>query len=81
MPPDADALHQMNNALCDFAMRWVVDGDYLRCKKCKRPHIASAIDRPFEHAAGCKMAATSELYPWRTLMAILQPIYRLPAQG
>lgn len=74
--PDQEAEHRMNNELCGFAMRWVLDGDYLRCKKCKRPHIASAIDRPFEHAAGCNLAGTAEEFPWQSLLRILRPIYQ-----
>lgn len=73
---DSETIYRMNHALCDFAVRWVLDGDYLRCKKCKRPHIASAIDRPFEHAEGCKLAATAEEFPWQSLLRILRPIYQ-----
>ncbi|WP_186214681.1 hypothetical protein [Burkholderia gladioli] len=70
-----DALHHMNIALCQFARRWRVDGDYVRCSKCKRAHIASEADIDFDHAAGCKNAADAEARPWRTLLSILSPLY------
>lgn len=65
---------RMNKALCDFASRWKMDGDYLRCVKCKRPMIASRTALVFSHADSCKNAATSEPHPWLALVEILQPI-------
>ncbi|WP_321940016.1 hypothetical protein [Paraburkholderia sp. J8-2] len=76
---DADTRLKTNDALCSFAGRWSVDGDYLRCVKCRRPHIASKADMDFDHAAGCKLASTSEVRPWRALLAILAPLYAAPA--
>lgn len=63
----------MNNALCDFGDRWIMDGDYLRCRKCHRPHIASKADMDFQHAAGCKFAG-GDRRPWRRLVGILTPL-------
>lgn len=73
-----DALHHMNNALCQFARRWRVDGDYVRCSKCKRAHIASEADMDFVHSAGCTNAGKVEAKPWRTLLSILSPLYVVP---
>lgn len=73
-------LHQMNSALCDFSMRWTLDGDYLRCRKCKRPIIASRADMPFSHASGCKAASTSEPHPWRVLARLLAPLTALSCE-
>ncbi|MEF3066342.1 hypothetical protein [Pandoraea apista] len=67
-------LHQMNSALCDFAKRWTLDGDYLRCRSCARPVIASRADMPFSHAHGCKAAKTAEAYPWREFVRLLGPL-------
>lgn len=75
---DAEKLSSMNDALCDFASRWVYDGDYLRCKKCKRPHIASKADMKFVHVSGCKAEETAEDYPWKVLIRILRPLTTKP---
>lgn len=72
---ERDVRHHMNNALCEFALRWRVESDYVRCAKCKRAHIASKADMDFEHAAGCKNAGNAEAQPWRTLLSILSPLY------
>lgn len=67
-------LSEMNDALIDFSSRWKMDGDYLRCAKCKRPIIASRYNLAFSHADGCANTATSEPHPWRAVVDILQPI-------
>jgi hypothetical protein len=75
----ANQLGAMNNALCDFARRWKLDGDWLVCKKCKRPHIASKADQRFVHESNCK--ADSETHPWLTPMKILTPLYAAPVSS
>lgn len=61
----------VNDALLEFADYWKLDGDYLRCVKCKRPHIASKSDMPFVHMSGCKLAGKSDSHPWNLLRDIL----------
>lgn len=73
------ARYQMNSALCGFSMRWISDGDYMRCRKCKRPHIASAMEVEFNHADGCKAAGNVETHPWRTFVELLAPLMTRPA--
>ncbi|MGE6916717.1 hypothetical protein [Achromobacter kerstersii] len=73
------ARYRMNNALCGFSMRWNLDGDYMRCRKCKRPHIASAMEVEFNHADGCKAEGKVETHPWRTFVELLAPLTGHPA--
>lgn len=72
--PSEQALHDMNDALCSFGNRWLMDGDYLRCRKCKRPHIASKLDMEFQHADGCKAAGKVATHPWREFLEIIRPL-------
>lgn len=72
--PESPAMHRMNGLLCDFSMRWKLDGDYLRCRTCDRPQIASCADRDFPHANICVASPNVETNPWRTLLAILTPL-------
>lgn len=69
---DADT-RQMNDALIDFAKRWKVDGDYLRCTHCERPQIASRWREDFIHAAGC-LREDSEAFPWLALARLVEPM-------
>lgn len=69
---DADTLRKTNDALCDFGMRWSLDGDYLRCTSCNRAHLASKADEQFTHASDC--SAGGEKRPWLALMEILRPL-------
>jgi len=70
--PDREAL--MNGSLCKFGMNWLLDGDYLRCRVCKRPQIASCAHLDFPHASDCKCADDVENHPWLTLIGLLKPI-------
>ncbi len=72
---DADVFHAMNGELCDFAIRWQLDGDYLRCTGCKRPQLTNYAGEAFVHAGGCKQAATSEVHPWLALRRIMRPMF------
>ena len=72
-PLPATARTAMNDSLCDFGTRWELDGDYLRCRKCKRPHIASRGLEAFTHAAGCKNIG-GESHPWKALLGLLGPL-------
>lgn len=76
--PVAGDFHTMNSALCNFAMRWEMDGDYLRCRKCKRPQITDYAHVDFAHASECKAAGKVEPRPWETLIALLAPLYTAP---
>lgn len=64
----------MNGALCAFAMRWELDGDYIRCRKCTSPQLTTYSDRAFLHHPGCKAAGTVETHPWRTYLELLAPL-------
>lgn len=72
--PGREALSLMNGSLCKFGMNWLLDGDYLRCRVCKRPQIASCAHMDFPHAAWCKVANDVDGHPWMTLIGLLKPI-------
>ena len=72
---DDQARSALNGALCDLAARWKIDGDWMTCKACKRSLIASRVNEALPHAAGCKLAATTETHPWQALLKILRPLY------
>ena len=57
-------------ALITFSHHWQLDGDYIRCRSCKRPQIISCCHADFPHAAGCKDAAW-ESQPWKTLASLI----------
>lgn len=65
-----------NDMLLDFAQDWTLDGDLLRCRACKRAHIASREDEEFVHRSDCKKRRTGAR-PWKELAAILMQ----PAQS
>lgn len=71
-------LSRMNDLLCDFALRWKLNGDWLTCKKCKHNHIASKADQSFYHNMDCKGIGAFETHPWSTLVSILSPLYAAP---
>lgn len=58
------------NALNDFADRWALDGDVIRCRKCKRGQHTSWAHHDFQHAALCWNAA-AEQNPWKTLLGLI----------
>lgn len=80
---DEQVRHKMNADLCAFYMRWEADGDYLRCRKCKRPQIASYAEKGFPHAAGCKAVGNVEQRPWLALIELMRPLIgsAAPAAG
>jgi hypothetical protein len=69
------ALNAMNDALCSFSNRWRLDGDYIRCRICRRPQITNYRHSAFPHAEGCRAAARVEPHPWLTLLELLRPLY------
>lgn len=68
---------ERNRMLLDFAKDWVLDGDLLRCRACKRAHIASRQDEDFIHRSDCKKNRIGGR-PWTALQAILT---MLPSGG
>lgn len=56
--------------LIDFADRWSVDGDYIRCRVCKRPQQISWMHRDFPHSGTCRNAE-AERNPWKTLGGLI----------
>lgn len=76
VPTDFDEVrHQLNNDLCDFSDRWELDGDYMRCRKCRRPQIASAEGHPYIHGERCKASTGVDQYPWRMLRDLIARMY------
>ena len=69
-----DGTSQVNDKLCSFGNRWQIDGDYMRCRKCKRPQITNYMDAPFPHADGCKPSTPSEPHPWRTFLGLMDEL-------
>lgn len=67
-------MHQNNSALCSFAQRWRIDGDYIRCVECNRPQLATYALNPFFHAQHCPRATASDPTPWLTFVELLAPI-------
>ena len=61
---------EAEDPLIDFASRWYLDGDYLRCRLCHRPQIIGCGDQDFPHVAGCK-GEESERNPWKTLADLI----------
>lgn len=66
----ADSRTAERPALITFGERWELDGDYLRCRSCRRPQIVSFSLHDFPHAAGCRGAA-HECNPWKTLAGLI----------
>jgi hypothetical protein len=58
------------NPLNDFASRWKVDGDYIRCRACNRPQQITWMHHDFPHAAFCKNQDV-ERNPWKTLGGLI----------
>lgn len=72
MSEHINGLAGVNDALCSFSDRWQHDGDYLRCKACKRPQLTSYMDHPFPHVDRCKSEVQGyEKHPWRAYLAII----------
>lgn len=58
------------NALIDFADRWEMDGDYIRCKHCQRPQQISWMHHDFPHLAWCHNIG-KDMNPWKTLAGLI----------
>jgi len=56
--------------LLEFADRFHLDGDLLRCTSCNRGIVASRQDEDFVHAPSCNLRMVKGR-PWSTLQAIL----------
>lgn len=56
--------------LIDFADRWEVDGDYIRCRACNRPQQVSYMHHDFPHASHCTKG-DAERNPWKTLGSLI----------
>lgn len=65
-------LTAINNDLCDFSSRWSHDGDYMRCRGCKRPQMTNFMDMDFPHAASCRVAGVVDPHPWRRYLEIME---------
>jgi hypothetical protein len=60
----------VRHPLNDFADRWEVDGDCIRCRGCNRPQQASWMHHDFPHVAGCRYS-DAERNPWKTLASLI----------
>ena len=69
-------LTEINRELCLFSDRWMIDGDYIRCRKCKRPQLTSYMDWAFPHSEGCKAIGAVEVHPWRTYLGVVNRLTR-----
>lgn len=69
-----EAVHTANGALCEFQMRWDIDGDYIRCRKCKQPQLSTYANEAFMHAEKCRNDPVRETHPWITYLTLLAPI-------
>lgn len=58
------------NPLIDFADRWQLDGDYIRCKHCQRPQQISWLHHEFPHRAWCHNIG-KDMNPWKTLAGLI----------
>ncbi|MBH1853063.1 hypothetical protein I5V61_12385 [Stenotrophomonas maltophilia] len=67
-------LYEANAALCEFAGRWNMDGDYIRCRKCDRAQLTNYAHFQFQHARDCAVASTSDPHPWVTFVRLVTPI-------
>lgn len=65
-----------DRALLVFARNWVLDGDLLRCRHCKRGCMSQYAHEEFGHASDCKAkkADRTDQHPWRTLKGIFQSV-------
>ena len=63
-------LLRCRDPLNEFADRWELDGDYIRCRACHRPQIIGMAHHDFRHAAGCR-GAEWERNPWKSLSGLL----------
>ena len=57
--------------LNDFADRWELNGDCIRCRKCKRQQHTSWALHDFQHVSGCKNRDTAERNPWKSLASVI----------
>ena len=56
--------------LIDFADRWELDGDCIRCRQCGRAQQTSWMHHDFAHAHYC-VSAKAERNPWKSLYGLI----------
>lgn len=54
-----------NTALIELSKVWVLDGDLLKCRACKKRLVASRDGEPLRHEDGCKYY--HRVHPWQDL--------------
>ena len=69
-----ESVHRANAELCAFQMRWDIDGDYIRCRKCKQPQLSTYANEAFMHAEKCRNDPVRDVHPWVTYLELLAPI-------
>jgi hypothetical protein len=63
---------KLNASLRAFSAMWELDGDYMRCRSCGRPQLASYASADFPHGDKCLTRHTN--HPWQLLRGILARI-------
>ena len=56
-----------SGTLNDLAGFFQIDGDYMRCRKCKRPQIVTCGHEDFQHRAGCLNKGRAPPRPWQIM--------------
>lgn len=69
----------MPHPLNDYAARWEVDGDCIRCRRCQRTQQISWMLHDFHHQSGCRNSA-SERNPWLTLSSLITAVAIQPTK-
>lgn len=69
-----EARRRLDGRLIEHARLWELDGDLIRCRVCKRGHLASKAGEVFVHAVDCPARSDFARYPWRELAAILRDL-------
>lgn len=70
---------QNNLALKEVSAVWLLDGDWMKCRACKMPLVASRDGEPLRHKDGCKHH--QRVHPWAELRAALADRSQAPSGG
>lgn len=58
-----------NKALIELSRVWLLDGDWMKCRKCRRALVASRDGELLLHTNGCKYG--DRVHPWAELREAL----------
>lgn len=68
------ARYRLDGGLEEHGRRWEVDGDLIRCRTCRRGHLASKAGEAFQHAADCAARSDFARHPWHDLAELLRAL-------